>query len=171
MPWTAASCLLGYFGGTPGKPADAQLNEYAKPSDYVRAMVKTHGLTHIALAVGDLDRAARFYREVVGAVEVYRSPGFLQLQTPGSRDVIVLEQGETNLGRMGGVAHFGFRLVNPEDIHAAARDVVAAGGRVLEQGDFCPGEPYIFAADPDGYQVEIWYELPTPMDPGSLPVS
>jgi catechol 2,3-dioxygenase len=128
-------------------------------------MIRTHGLTHIALAVRDLDRAARFYREVFGAVEVYRNPGLLQLQTPGSRDVIVLEVGNRDLGRMGGVAHFGFRLVDPADIQAAARAVVAAGGRILEQGDFCPGEPFIFAADPDGYQVEIWYELPTSVDP------
>jgi hypothetical protein len=28
-----------------------------------------------------------------------------------------------------------------------------------------PGEPYVFFTDPDGYEVEIWYELPTPVDP------
>lgn len=28
-----------------------------------------------------------------------------------------------------------------------------------------PGEPYISATDPDGYTVELWYELPTPFDP------
>ena len=128
-------------------------------------MVKTHGLTHIALAVADLDRAGRFYREVLGAVEVYRNPGFLQLQTPGTRDVIVLEEGSGNLGKMGGVAHFGFRLVDPGDIGAAAEAIKAAGGTIHEQGDFCPGEPYIFAADPDGYRLEFWYELPTPVDP------
>ena len=128
-------------------------------------MVKTHGLTHIAISVADLDRSARFYRELLGAVEVYRSPGFVQLQTPGTRDVIVLEEGTRSLGKMGGVAHFGFRLMDPADIDAAAVAVTAAGGSVLEQGDFCPGEPYLFASDPDGYKVEIWYELPTPVDP------
>ena len=24
---------------------------------------------------------------------------------------------------------------------------------------------FVFFADPDGYEVEIWYELPTPVDP------
>jgi hypothetical protein len=24
--------------------------------------------------------------------------------------------------------------------------------------EFCPGEPYLFAKDPDGYEIEIWYE-------------
>ncbi len=28
-----------------------------------------------------------------------------------------------------------------------------------EHGEFVPGEPYVFAADPDGYIVELWYEL------------
>jgi hypothetical protein len=32
---------------------------------------------------------------------------------------------------------------------------------VLESGEFCPGEPYVFFEDPDGSQVEVWYELPT----------
>jgi hypothetical protein len=27
------------------------------------------------------------------------------------------------------------------------------------------GEPYLFAADPDGYEIEIWYEIPTKVDP------
>jgi hypothetical protein len=35
----------------------------------------------------------------------------------------------------------------------------------LSQGEFCPGEPYVFFEDLDGYEVEIWYELPTPLDP------
>jgi hypothetical protein len=28
-----------------------------------------------------------------------------------------------------------------------------------------PGEPYLFAIDPDGYEIEIWFEKPTPVDP------
>ena len=40
-----------------------------------------------------------------------------------------------------------------------------AGGTVLQRGEFCPGEPYVFFADPDGYEIEIWHELPTPVDP------
>lgn len=66
---------------------------------------------------------------------------------------------------MGGVAHFGFRLQNPDDIERAVQAVESAGGKVLSRGDFVPGEPYVFFSDPDGYEVEIWYELPTPVDP------
>ena len=128
-------------------------------------MIRTYGLTHIALAVRDSARAARFYERVFGAVTVYRDGGFVQLQTPGSRDVIVLEENAATAGKSGGVAHFGFRLVDPRDVDAAAQAVELAGGTVLRRGEFCPGEPYLFASDPDGYEVEIWFELPTSVDP------
>ena len=128
-------------------------------------MVKTFGLTPIALAVSDVDRASRFYQAVLGAVEVYRHDTFAQLQTPGTRDVLVLEQAPERAGAAGGVIHFGFRLVDPGDIDAAEREVEQAGGTSLSKGDFCPGEPYLFATDRDGYEFEIWYELPTPVDP------
>jgi catechol 2,3-dioxygenase-like lactoylglutathione lyase family enzyme len=128
-------------------------------------MIRTHGLTHIALAVTDPERSLRFYQQVFGAVPVYRSAGFIQAQTPGSRDVLVFEQRDSGVGNSGGIAHFGFRLVDPADIRLAADAIEAAGGRVLRQGEFCPGEPYVFFADPDGYEVELWHELPTPVDP------
>ena len=130
-------------------------------------MIKTYGLTHVALAVKDVERASRFYRAVFGAVEVYRHDNFAQLQTPGTRDVLVLEKQPKAAGKRGGIAHFGFRLQRPKDIHAAARAVTKAGGKVKEQGEFVKGEPYLFATDPDGYELEIWYELPTPADPAS----
>jgi metallothiol transferase len=128
-------------------------------------MVRTYGLTHIAIAVKDVDRSSRFYQQVFGAVEVYRQRGFAQLQTPGTHDVLVLEEEPDRAGSGGGVAHFGFRLVSPDDIADARRAVEHAGGVIREQGEFMPGEPYLFAFDPDGYEFEIWYELPTPVDP------
>jgi catechol 2,3-dioxygenase-like lactoylglutathione lyase family enzyme len=128
-------------------------------------MVPTFGLTHIALAVRDVDRSARFYKQVFGAIEVYRQEGFVQLQTPGTRDVLVLEEDKKRAGPGGGIAHFGFRLTDPADIGKAIEAVKASGGKVRETGEFVPGEPYVFALDPDGYEVEIWYELPTPVDP------
>jgi catechol 2,3-dioxygenase-like lactoylglutathione lyase family enzyme len=134
-------------------------------NDDGRDMVRTHGLTHVALAVADAERSLRFYRKVFGVKLVYRESGFIQAQTPGSRDVLVFEEGASRTGKRGGIAHFGFRLINPADIDAAARAVTKAGGKILSRGEFCPGEPYLFFTDPDGYEVEIWFELPTPVDP------
>jgi catechol 2,3-dioxygenase-like lactoylglutathione lyase family enzyme len=133
------------------------------------AAIRTFGLTHIALVVRDATRASKFYKDVFGAVEVYNQDGFVQLQTPGSRDAIVLEEKQgaaaAPAGMSGGIAHFGFRLKDPKDIEAAAEAVAGAGGAILGRGEFVPGEPYLFARDPEGYEIEIWFELPTRVDP------
>ena len=128
-------------------------------------MIRTYGLTHLALGVEDPERAFRFYEHVLGVVAVYREPDFIQAQTPGSRDVLVFQKTKRRTRSSGSIAHFGFRLVDPVDILAASSAVEQAGGTVLDQGEFCPGEPYVFFRDLDGYEVEIWHEIPTPVDP------
>jgi catechol 2,3-dioxygenase-like lactoylglutathione lyase family enzyme len=107
----------------------------------------------------------RFYQAILGVVPVFMQDDFVQAQTPGSRDVLVFERKPRDAGKRGGVAHFGFRLRRPADITQALAAIRAAGGTVREHGEFVPGEPYVFFSDPDGYEVEIWYELPTPVDP------
>jgi len=128
-------------------------------------MVSTFGLTHLVLQVPDVERAFEFYEAVFGMVAVFRSPEFLQAQTPGAHDVLVFERAKGRSGKSGSIAHFGFRLTDPRDSGAAASAVVAAGGIIEEQGEFVPGEPYLFARDRDGFLIEIWYELPTSLDP------
>jgi catechol 2,3-dioxygenase-like lactoylglutathione lyase family enzyme len=127
--------------------------------------VPTRGLTHVALAVRDPARALSFYRAVLGVVPVYESDDFVQAQTPGTHDVLVFERNVRLAGKRGGIAHFGFRLRRARDIARAMAALRAAKATILEHGEFVPGEPYVFFRDPDGYQVEIWYELPTPVDP------
>jgi catechol 2,3-dioxygenase-like lactoylglutathione lyase family enzyme len=129
------------------------------------AHVRTFGLTHVALVVADVARARRFYEQVFGMVAVYADSAMAQLQTPGARDVLVLEKAEAPVGRSIGIKHFGFRLVDPADIDNAAEAIEAAGGTIADKGEFVPGEPYVFFRDPDGYEVEVWYELPTKVDP------
>jgi catechol 2,3-dioxygenase-like lactoylglutathione lyase family enzyme len=130
-------------------------------------MIRTRGLTHLALAVRNAERAFRFYEELFGMVRVYSGAGFVQAQTPGSWDVLVFEERSEGTGQSGGIAHFGFRLESPGQIERAVAEVVQAGGTITSQGEFCPGEPYVFFTDLDGYQVEVWYELPTPVDPAA----
>lgn len=125
-------------------------------------MVKTYGLTHITLKVQDVKRSSAFYHKVFGAQEMYHSEGFIQIQTPGCHDIIVFEQGEKSSSKGAGIVHFGFRLVRPDDIEDIVKVVEAAGGQVKDQGEFDSGEPYVFLYDPDGYEVEIWYEKLSP---------
>jgi len=121
-------------------------------------MIKTHGLTHISLAVRDPDRSLAFYKKVFGVKEYYRDESSIQVLGPGSHDVIAFEKDAANAGKSGGIAHFGFRLINAEDIDTAVEEVKGAGGTVLRRGEFSPGFPFAYVHDPDGYEIEIWFE-------------
>jgi len=120
-------------------------------------MVKTYGLTHISLAVRDPERSLRFYQQVFGVEVMWNEPGMIQVQTPGAHDVIAFEKAE-QVGASGGIAHFGFRLIDANEMNKAVEEAERAGGTLLRRGEFAPGVPYAYVGDPDGYEIEIWYE-------------
>lgn len=119
---------------------------------------KTYGLTHLAIAVRDVERTLGFYRAVFDVEVMYRQDSFLQVTTPGSHDIVVFEERTADFGATGGIAHFGYRLRRAEDIGELADRVRRAGGTIHDEGEFAPGEPYLFFRDPDGYEVEVWFE-------------
>lgn len=121
-------------------------------------MIQTYGLTHIALKVKNPEKSLLFYQRVFGARVMYQKEDFIQIQTPGSRDIIVLIKARDVRQNDKGIIHFGFRLKNPNDIEKLFQDVGSAGGHIKEKGEFVPGEPYAFIHDPDGYEIEVWYE-------------
>lgn len=121
-------------------------------------MVKTHGLTHISLAVKDPERSLSFYSALFGVREYYRDEEQIQVQGPGPHDVIVFTKAKSMAGKLGGISHFGFRLTKPSDIKLAVSEAKKAGAKILRQGEFAPGLPYLYIHDPDGYEIEIWFE-------------
>lgn len=121
-------------------------------------MVRTHGLSHVALSVLDPDRSLAFYHSVFGVREYFRSESTIQVLGPGQYDVLAFEKRPVDAGAPGGIIHFGFRLKRPEDIDAAVAAVENAGGTLISRGEFAPGLPYAFVRDPDGYEIEIWFE-------------
>jgi len=121
-------------------------------------MIETYGLTHIALKVKNLEQSRIFYEQMFGARVMYQTDKFIQVQTPGSHDIIVLEKSDEVLHNENGIMHFGFRLKKAIDIKTCVQDVLNAGGQIKETGEFVAGEPYAFVYDPDGYEIEIWFE-------------
>lgn len=119
----------------------------------------TYGLTHIAVAVKDLKRTTKFYQKVFDMHVMYDESDFVQLTTPGTNDILVFEKSQSANGKTGGIAHFGFRLRDAKDIGKMEKKIKDAGGKIKDQGEFLPGSPYIFFEDPDGYEIEVWYEL------------
>jgi catechol 2,3-dioxygenase-like lactoylglutathione lyase family enzyme len=123
-------------------------------------MSKTYGLSHLAVAVKDVEATLKFYTYVFDMEVMYHQEQMIQLTTPGNNDILVFEEKEEAvIGQSGGIAHFGFRLKNAADIEEINEKIIAAGGVVLDKGEFIPGSPYIFFKDPDGYTLEVWYEF------------
>src|SRR4029453_6102038 len=116
------------------------------------AMVDTHGLTHISLAVRDPQRSLQFYAQLLGVREYFRDENQIQVQGPGPFDVLAFERNPGAAGSVGGILHFGFRLKRPEDVGLTMAEAERAGGKVLRHGEFAPGFPYAYVADPDGYE-------------------
>lgn len=100
-----------------------------------------------------------FYCAVFDMEVMYQEESFIQLTTPGTNDILVFEKSNSDqIGKTGGLAHFGFRLKNPEGIDEVLSKLKTVGARVKDQGEFVPGSPYVFFYDPDGYEVEVWFE-------------
>ena len=53
------------------------------------------------------------------------------------------------------MAHFGFRLLNKDDLESAVQTVIEAGGSLIDRGEHQPGVRFGYVADPDGYAIEL----------------
>ena len=113
---------------------------------------------------GDPERSFRFYEAVLGVVAVYRDDNFIQAQTPAAATSWSSSATQQKAGKPAACCISA--SASPSSRHRGrGRGDLAAGGKIREKGEFVPGEPYVFFTDPDGYEVEIWFELPTPVDP------
>ncbi len=119
--------------------------------------VPTFGLNHVSLCVADPEVSLRFYERLLGVRESFRDENGIQALGPGPHDVLAFDRREPGREK-GGIDHFGFRLVRPNDVEHARRAAEAAGAKILRQGEFGPSQPYLYVEDPDGHVIEIWYE-------------
>ena len=106
----------------------------------------------------DPTKVADFYERAFGTKQYFRNETSAQVLGPGPTDVIAFELMPQEAGQAGGVIHFGLRLTAPERLEGIIDRVVAAGGKVLQRGDFGGNQPFAFVSDPDGYEIEVWYE-------------
>jgi lactoylglutathione lyase len=121
-------------------------------------------ILHTMIRVGDLDRSIRFYTEVLGMKLLRRKDypdgkftlAFVGYGDEAHHSVIELtynwgvESYELGSG-------FGHLALEVDDVHKAAEDIRARGGRILrEPGPMNAGTTLIsFVADPDGYPIEL----------------
>lgn len=94
--------------------------------------------------------------------ELRRFDRCAMMQTPGSHEIITINaepESPDEVGKMGGVAHFGFRLREAIEMGKILDEIVRLGGKSMSQGGSKEkGRLYAFGADPDGYEIEIFWE-------------
>ena len=115
-------------------------------------MVEAAWIDHIHVHVADVERAARFYRDVFAATERFRvGPQLIFLALP-SGGIVALD-GRPPSGR--NPPHVGMELGPTVEIEDAVRIVEHAGGSLVERGEHAPGVQYAYLADPDGNVFEL----------------
>ena len=123
-------------------------------------------LNHAVLFVADLARAERFYTDVMGMVVVAREPradaAFLRLPRSGNHhDLGLFAVGAAPPPkRRGGIGlyHLAWQVDTIDEL-AAARDVLAAAGALGGESEHGATKS-LYAADPDGNEVEILWMQP-----------
>jgi catechol 2,3-dioxygenase-like lactoylglutathione lyase family enzyme len=117
-------------------------------------------LAHTVLLCDDLERAARFYREIMGLRVAAALPGWVELDAGGTR--LTLRRRDRPYdgdGTAGAAVQLAF-LVEPEAVDAWHERLVAAGIEILEEPrttDY--GHRTVFFRGPDRNVVEIYAEV------------
>ena len=123
-------------------------------------------LNHAVLFVADLQRAERFYTEVIGMQVVAREPranaAFLRLPRSGNHHDLGLFGVGTAGGpkRRGaiGLYHLAWQVDTIDEL-ASARAVLAEAGALGGESSHGATKS-LYAADPDGNELEVMWMLP-----------
>jgi catechol 2,3-dioxygenase-like lactoylglutathione lyase family enzyme len=123
------------------------------------------GLSHVALAVADLDRSIDFYGRYADMTVVHRREGHDGVHVAWLSDltrpfvIVLLERGEVvDQGRLGGWAHLGIGCASREEVDHRLVTASAEGLEVLGPCDDGPPVGYWgLIVDPDGHNLELAY--------------
>ena len=122
-------------------------------------------LTHTNLYVGDLDRTMRFYSEVVGLEEVYRTPlaggGFVSNGNTHHDVGFITADGPSGRPRHakpGQLNHLGFELETEADLVASYERATAQGGTFLRTADHDIARS-VYGSDPDNNTYELYADV------------
>ena len=123
---------------------------------------------YVILIVDDLDRALRFYTEVLGLKLGHRSGDYAQLDTGATRLALYTRSAmATTLGmslEAPRPAAPGFEIgFKVADVDAAVNELIARGvSSVVPPTDRFWGQRTAYVRDPDGHLIELAQELRRP---------
>ncbi|MEX0763180.1 MAG: VOC family protein [Dehalococcoidia bacterium] len=134
--------------------------------------MKVKNLGHVVLRVRDAEASARWYEQVLGLHVTYKIPGrmvFLSSRDDTSHELALMSLGPNAAGPSAdrvGLYHIGWQLESLEDLTGLRARLEEQGVRVAGIGDHGISlGVYVF--DPDGNELEFFYELPPEEWPSS----
>ncbi|PYN38183.1 MAG: glyoxalase [Candidatus Rokuibacteriota bacterium] len=126
--------------------------------------INPKGVGHVVLKVRDLDRSARFYREVIGLKEVARYRGrmvFFSATGANHHDLALLEvgaQASAPAPDAVGLYHVALKIGDRiDDLRAAKAHLEAHGITPLRLADHRVSKS-IYLTDPDGNGLELFVD-------------
>ena len=128
-------------------------------------MVRPKQLGHLVLRVRDLDRSEEFYTQVLELTVTARIPGrmvFLSAREDSSHELALLALGPDAPGpdpHRVGLYHFAWEMASLEDLRKLYRRLQERGVPIVGVGDHGISLGVYFL-DPDGNEMEAYYELP-----------
>ncbi len=132
-----------------------------------------HRLNHAVLFITDLDRAVRFYTEVLGmklAHTMGDKAAFLTADGSGNDHdlgLFVMDGAEPRNPRAVGLYHLAWQVDTIDELAVLQEDLVRVGSLVgsSDHGRSCS----LYALDPDGNEFEVMWASPQSTWPDSTP--
>ncbi len=126
--------------------------------------MKAQYLGHVVFYVKDLERSLKFYRDLLGFMEVGRVfDGAAAALTSGRthHELLLIQVGDAPAappGRRLGLYHIGIKIGDSlEELRAARQELDRAGIRVEGMSDHTVSQS-LYLHDPDGNEVEIYVD-------------
>ena len=122
-------------------------------------MIPPH-IGRVALAVADLNRSVRFYRDVIGLSELDRADDVVRMGVAGEPLLVLYGQpGISRVRRATGLYHFALLLPSRAALGDTLQHLVEVGGPISGYADHAVSEA-IYLTDPDGHGIEIYRDRP-----------
>ena len=128
-------------------------------------MVKPKRLGHLVLRVRDLDRSERFYADALGLETTGKIPGtmvFMSAAAESSHELALMSVAPDAPGPeqdRAGLYHFAWEMESFQDLKNAYQEMKQKGVKIAGIGDHGIAMGVYFF-DPDGNEIEVFYELP-----------